>query len=231
MLKIEANNAIIGHVLKPTTPIDELVDIFTKFKMDTNDIKTIADTLEDPDNTYEDEYKQIVYRLISKYQSLSSDDIDRYKDKLDWSCICKYQTLNSYLMRNLKGFLDLDLIAKYQVLESSIIKEMKDELNFRIICKHQILTEELMEELIDYIDYETVSMYQILTTQFIDKYLDRLHIPSLIISGQLTVTLLDKYADVLEDKLNTMCFYHIKNKVKDLGTSTVFAAKYADKLA
>ena len=231
MNKIKANNAIIEHVLKVTTPVDELVDVFAKFEMDTEDIKIIVDTLEDVNLEYPGEFKQTIYRLISKYQSLSSDDIDRYKDKLDWSCVCKYQTLNSYLMRNLKGFLDMDLVARFQTLDPEIIKEMKEDLDFKLVCKYQILSEELMEELIDYVDYETVSMYQILSMGFIEKYLDRLHVPSLAVSGQLTVGLLDTYADDLEDKLNDMSFYHIKKKLVDLDTSTSFVTKYADRLA
>lgn len=230
MSKVKANNALINHVLKQSTPVDELVDIFNKFEFDTDDIKIISTTLENVDNNYTDEFKKTVYRLISKYQELSIDDIDRYKDKLDWDCICKYQKLNSYVMRNLKGFLKLDIISRFQKIEPEIIKEFKDELDFTLICKYQILSEELMEELIDYIDYETISMYQILTEDFIEKHIDILHIPSLAVSNQLNVTLLDKYTDELEYKLNSMAFYHIKKKVTDLDSSTSFKTRYKDQL-
>jgi hypothetical protein len=229
--KIKANNDLINHVLKSSTPVDERVDVFSRFEMDADDIKVIFDTLENPANEYTEEFKATTYRLVSKYQVLSTSDIDRYKDKLDWQCICKYQKLDSYLMRNFKNFLDLNLVARFQVLDPEIIREMKDELDFDIVCKYQILGEDLMEELIDYIDYETVSTYQILSVGFIEKYLDRLHVPSLAVSGQLTVALLDAHAEELEDSLNTMAFYHIAKKVADLDTSTTFKTMYSAQLA
>lgn len=71
---------------------------------------------------------------ICKYQKLTEEFLEKYKDSLDWSLISQYQTLSESFIDKMSDYVDWDWISEKQKLSKQFISDHADKLNiFRMI--------------------------------------------------------------------------------------------------
>jgi len=87
----------------------------------------------------EEHINEISADIISKYQLLTPEFIDKYADKLDWYYICEYQELPDWLMRKHIDKLNWGQISWYQNMTEDFINEYKNMFNIEKIYKNNKL--------------------------------------------------------------------------------------------
>lgn len=109
--------------------------------------------------------------LLLIYQKLNSNTLEEYiikKNKEDWILISKYQDLDDDFMNKYKEKLHWDLILKYKKLKLSTILKFKDYIDFELIINFQKITEkDLSLEFIDKINIHKLILSKNLSYNFI----------------------------------------------------------------
>lgn len=126
-------------------------------------------------------FKALDKDYISRIQNLSEDEIERYKDDIDWACVCKLVCLSEDFIERNKEHIDWNLVSRHQNLSEDFIERHKDELDCNLVSKFQTLSEGFIERNSDYVNWDIISYSQRLSISFIERHyrdLDRGYICS-----------------------------------------------------
>lgn len=143
------------------------------------------------ENFYNKEKIELLSKIINN--NLSEEYIENNKDKLSWGLISLYQVLSEDLINKYEDRINFDNLSnnKKISLSESFIEKYKDRLNWTFISAYQVLSESFIEKHIDKIDWNGISNYQKLSKRFIEKYKDKINL-SLLKQNVLTQTNIEK---------------------------------------
>lgn len=148
--------------------IDTLEPLFDVF-----DWETIANHSQE-NRCFQLKYVQYIGWDNIWYKLLNEEDIEKYKDQLNWAKLCEQKNFDDDLIIKFRDYVDWNVICKEQVLSMQIIKKFKRFLNWDNVLKYQKnITEDFVENNINRIKviYPGEIKYSF---KFLDKYAEKL---------------------------------------------------------
>lgn len=70
------------------------------------------------------------------------EDIDEFKDYIDWYYLCMYRDFTEDELEYFKDYINIQQVSKYQSLSHSYIRRHSEELNNLIICLKEVNSDE-----------------------------------------------------------------------------------------
>jgi len=62
---------------------------------------------------FKDKASKLMWGHISKYEELSEDFMEEFKDKLDWMCISRFQWITRKFIKKFENLLDMEYLDNY----------------------------------------------------------------------------------------------------------------------
>jgi len=111
---------------------------------------------------------------ISKYQYLSEDFIEKYKNEVYWGCISAYQSLSEDFIERYQDKVNWCWISMHQSLSEEFIEKHENKVYWNCISRYQSLSEEFIEKYKDKLNWGYISKCQSLSEKFIYKHQDKI---------------------------------------------------------
>lgn len=163
--------------------------------------------------------------LISKWQKLTEEFIERHKDELDWDHISSYQDLSEQFMREHESYINWNIIHQTRSLSRAFVMEIYNEffnnISYTNECNYK-LTQTFIERYYDVFkwDWVVISRYVDLNSVFILKYKDKLHLDD--------IAKFQKYLG--EEFVETHLKNYISEYIANHKVSVNFIRKHVDKI-
>jgi hypothetical protein len=93
-----------------------------------------------------DDFTNIHWWYISKYQTLSEPFIEKYKDLVDWYNISRDQTLSEPFIKKFKDLVQWDYISRDQTLSENFILNNLELINIDWLEENKNISNELFEK-------------------------------------------------------------------------------------
>ncbi len=113
--------------------------------------------------------KQAFSNILAS-QTLSTEFMDKHKDKVDWTFVSCLQKLSEPFIEKYKNFVDWSSISKFQKLSEGFIEKHKDKVNWMFVSCFQKLSEPFIKKYAHKVDWNKISKFQKLSNSFIKKH-------------------------------------------------------------
>lgn len=145
--------------------------ILDKFKLENEE--WIFITKEKNLNYYLLKYNESCWKYISKYQYLTKDMLNDYKDFLFWDDICKYQKLHENIIEEFSYKMSWKNICRYQKLSEKFINNNWYDINWKYVSIYQKLSENFIIQNDNRINWKYVFRFQKLSYDFLKEYIHK----------------------------------------------------------
>lgn len=93
-----------------------------------------------------------ISRLTLVQECFSLDEIEKYKNHIDWKYVSEYQRLNLAFITKFMNRIDFSYLSRNKYLTDDIIYEFRNELDIYTIAENNNLSQDLLVKLISSID-------------------------------------------------------------------------------
>ena len=111
-------------------------------------------------------FKELNYYSISEYQKLSEEFIEKYSKKLSWYSISKFQHLSEEFVERHSDKVNWHFISKFQKLSDDFIERHSDNVDWYYISIYKKVSEDFIEKHSDIVNWYLILMYQNLSEKF-----------------------------------------------------------------
>lgn len=108
------------------------------------------------------------WQILSKV-IFSEEEMDTYKDILDWSYACSYQYMSEKFIEEHLDYIDWNSVSSCQKLSEEFMEKYKDKIRWKQICIYQKLSEDFINKNKDKIFWDLISIFQPLSVIFITQ--------------------------------------------------------------